>query len=195
MMMKSMMIDESSTNDNSNESQRVSLITKLSERYAAYQHIAKSIFGKKVVMPITDLQELVSIRRENPSFYQRDTDATGGKTGALAEIRWPEGVSNLLEAMKRISTAEKAIYAYRLLSANPNLKIPKTFLTDKMGGGYGSYRIMTKTFDQIIDQSIMEEDLLTIEDVKQLVVEQSAVVNFVLQKENWQNKQSDNDHS
>lgn len=69
------------------ENLRESLLRQLSERYAAYQYIAKSIFGKEVMMPITDLQELASIRRDQPSFFERDTDVTGGRTGALAELR------------------------------------------------------------------------------------------------------------
>lgn len=135
------------------------------------------------MMPITDLQELASIRRDRPSFFERDTDVTGGRTGALAELRWPEGVSNLLEAMRRISIAERAVYAHRLLQAQPDLKLPKGVLTEKMGGGYGQYRIMTDTFEAIRNGTTPEEGILTFSETQEALQEQAAAVNFVLAKE------------
>lgn len=165
------------------ENLRKGRLKQLSERYAAYQYIAKSVFGKEVMMPITDLQELASIRRDRPSFFERDTDVTGGRTGALAELRWPEGVSNLLEAMRRISIAERAVYAHRLLQGQPDLKLPKGILTEKMGGGYGQYRIMTSSFDAILNGSISEEQRLTSEETQAALEEQASAVNFVLARE------------
>lgn len=177
------MMGQEPTKGAERENMRESLLKQLSERYAAYQYIAKSIFGKEVMMPITDLQELASIRRDRPSFFERDTDVTGGRTGALAELRWPEGVSNLLEAMRRISVAERAIYAHRLLQAQPDLKLPKGILTEKMGGGYGQYRIMTGSFDAILNGSTPEEQRLTSEETQAALEEQAPAVNFVLARE------------
>ncbi|MBI5613305.1 hypothetical protein HY947_00085 [Candidatus Gottesmanbacteria bacterium] len=165
------------------EKLRESLLKQLSERYAAYQYIAKSVFGKEVMMPITDLQELASIRRDRPSFFERDTDVTGGRIGALAELRWPEGVSNLLEAMRRISVAERAVYAHRLLQAQPDLKLPKGVLTEKMGGGYGQYRIMTDIFEAIQNGNTPDDERLTLSETQEAVKEQAAAVNFVVAKE------------
>jgi hypothetical protein len=135
------------------------------------------------MMPITDLQELASIRRDRPSFFERDTDVTDGRTGALAELKWPEGVSNLLEAMRRISIAERAIYAHRLLQAQPDMKLPKGVLTEKMGGGYGQYRIMTDSFDAILNGTTPEENRLTLAETQAALEEQAPAVNFVLARE------------
>lgn len=176
-------MNQESTGGVNSEYLRESLLKQLSERYVAYQYIAKSVFGEKVTMPITDLQELVSIRRRTPLLFERDTNVNDGRVGALAELRQPEGVSNLLEAMRRISAAERAVYAHRLLQAQPELRLPKGVLTEKMGGGYGQYIIMTDTFENIRNGTTSEEGRLTLSETQEALQEQAAAVNFVLAKE------------
>ncbi|MCX7996210.1 MAG: hypothetical protein N2691_00420 [Patescibacteria group bacterium] len=141
------------------------LIKKLGERYAAYQSIARSIFGKEVPMPITDLRDLARIRPA--SQLRLDTfSRTAGNAGAVPEFQRSERVSNLLEALWKVSVAEKALYLHRLLHAQPCLKLPKSVQTEGMNGGYGGYQIMTGSFNGILSGTIPEYQRYTTEEVR-----------------------------
>lgn len=140
-------------------------------------------------MPITNLQDLSDVG-EGRLLLWPDTNVEEA-IGAYAEFRRPEGVSNLFEAMRRISRAARAVYAYRLIQAQPDLRLPKGVLTEMMHrlhGELGQFRIMTYTFEAILNGTTPEDERLTLEETQQALQENAAAVNFLIAKEAWEAK-------